>query len=76
MDAVQLKPALTVERVTRPVTLQASDSPAHASRSSLESFVKLVSLYTLGLYEVLKSTVLLLYLNVNHNREYSRLIGC
>ena len=44
MDVVQLRPALTVEHVTRLVTSQASDSSVHASQTSLESSVKLVSL--------------------------------
>lgn len=41
MDVVQLRPALTVEHVTRLVTSQASDSSVHASQTSLESSVKL-----------------------------------
>ena len=44
MDVVQLRPVLTVEHVTRLVTSQASDSSVHASQTSLESSVKLVSL--------------------------------
>ena len=44
MGVVQLRPALTVEHVMRLVTSQASDSSVHASQTSLENSVKLVSL--------------------------------